>query len=801
MYQNDPIIESDKPINVRLLIYKYLLRFWWLYIAGIALAAAGAWLYLRYTTPVYQVRATMLVKTPESNTGDVSQEFILGELGLTPPGSNLENEMQVLKSRAMMLEVVRRLNLNVIYQAEGRIKRGEQYLRSPALVEYYRLDEGIGSLFLYLDPHESDSNRLWIQRGENPPVEAVFGDTLRNEWGEFVFARNADVPRWSAESQIIVLITSPESIARSYAGRVTLKKLGEWSSVIELSLKDPIPQKAADVLNTLVEVYNESAIQEKNRTAVNTYEFINERLKSFTAELSESESELESFKTRNTIPGDIMTNVSNALDEFKATDAELSRLQLQLDIVDNLQAILRSGAGSYELLPANFAVENANLLGQTERYNELLLERSRRLRTLNDDHPSVLELNERITALRGVVLGTLRAVRGDIERKSETLRQKNRRLQGTLRSMPGIERELIEITRQKNIKENLYLYLLQKREEAAISMAVAAPNSRILDAAEPSNSPIQPKSQVSYALAFLLGLGIPLAVSVLADLLNDTVQSIDDIKNATEAPVAGGIGHSRTGEQVVVSRSSRSAVAEMFRLLRANLQFLHPDKDSQVWIVTSAASGEGKSFVSLNLGMTLAISGKRTAIVGMDLRKPKLIKYMGLDESSSQLRGVTHYLIGSAGAEEIIHPSSMHDKLFFIPSGPIPPNPAELLLQERTAELFAELRKAFDYVIVDTPPIGLVADALLLNPHITGALFLLREGVSKKGALQLIDDIYTQKKLQNLAIVLNGMGAKGGYGYAYAYSYSYGYSYGYGYGAKYGYYEEEKGEKRRRGRR
>ncbi|HRJ16049.1 MAG TPA: hypothetical protein PLI34_13720, partial [Saprospiraceae bacterium] len=478
----DPFLDADKPIDLRLLLYKYLLRFWWLYILGILLAGAGAWLYLRYTTPQFLVRSTMLIKTPESSTGDVSQEFILGELGLAPTGGNVENEMQILKSRSLMREVVDRLKLHIIYEAEGRIKRGEQYLRSPVLLSYAALSDSLRGPAFEIDPQPDDSTQFILRRGESWSKTAAFGDTLRTDWGDFTFIRNPEAPKWSSEGQTIIRFSSPDAEAQKYSARIQMKKVGEWSSVLELTLKDPVSQKAADILNTLAIVYNEAAIQDKNRVASSTYDFINERLKFLTAELSESEGELESFKTRKVIPGTIMDNVSSALDEFKINDAELSRLQLQQDVVGNLEAILNAANGPGDLLPANFVVENADLNSQTERYNELILERRRRLRSLNEDHPSIQEINERITALRGVVLSTLRNVRGELQQKANTIRQKNKQLQGSLRSMPGIERELIEITRQKNIKENLYLYLLQKREEAAISMAVAASNSRVLDA-------------------------------------------------------------------------------------------------------------------------------------------------------------------------------------------------------------------------------------------------------------------------------------------------------------------------------
>lgn len=776
--QLDPFFEADQPLNLRLILYKYLLRYWYLYVACLAIGIGIAYTYLRYATRQYQVRSTILIRSPETTGSEVSEEFVLNELGLSSAAKNVQNEMQILKSRTLMKEVIAKINLHILYQVSGRVTTSEVYTNSPVLVDYAQPADSLKGLSLQVQAYDELSATVLVL-GHSHKV--FYGDTLSLPGrGSLSFERNP-LKTELGDNQLFISFINSDDIAQSYAGRVSIKVIGEWSNVLELTLKDAVPEKAADVLNALADAYNEAAIKDKNKVAENTYQFINERLKFLTAELSEAEGEVEQFKTRNTIPGDIMQNVATALEEFRSADNQLLQLQLQKDILDNLETTLTSDNNNYNLLPANFVVNNADLTNQTLDYNQLIQNRQRLLKSVQETHPSVIENDENLVAMKTVLLGTLRNVRTNLKKSTQQLQDKVNQMQGRLRNAPSIERELVEITRQKNIKENLYIYLLQKREESALSMAVAAANARVIDPAVPNFSPVEPKSQLSYAMALLLGLGLPLLFVVLLDLLNDKVQTEEDIRKATKTPVLGAVAHSRSGKNIVVGQSSRSAIAEMFRLLRTNLQFLNAGKTPQVILITSSTSGEGKTFLTVNLGLALALSGKKTVVVGMDLRKPKLGRYLGYEHS--QLMGVSHYLIGDATTEHIVHQTNLHDQLYFIPTGPIPPNPAELLLQDRTTALFDYLRANFDYVLVDTPPAGLVSDTLLLNPYATGSLFVVRYGQTKKGMLNLVEELYSQHKLSNMAIVFNGVKAKGGYGYGYGYGYG-----GYGYG----YYEEEK---------
>ncbi len=773
----DPFLLEEKPVDLRLLLYKYLLRYWYLYALGLLLALSIAYLQLRYATKQYLVRGTVLIKSTDTNSADdLSQEAVLGELGISPVSRNVQNEIQILKSRTLMQEVIQRLKAYVIYELEGRIVSGEQYLDSPVLLDTFVLNPKAGNFNIELQ--RIDNRRLAVMKGDEVVKELAYGDTLQNDRGMFVFKAHPE-SRWS-DNRVIIRFRDPETIAQSYANRLNAKIIAEWSSVVELSLKDPVPQKAADIINTLIEVYNEAAVKDKNRSAESTYQFINERLRLLTAELSEAEGEVEQFKTRNVIPSDINANVGTYLSEFNANDNELSRLRLQESILNNLENSLASDLNSYELLPLNAVVDNNELLGQINQYNRLIQERKRQLLSLRETHPRILQINDEIASSKIVILATVRDARSNLQRIVRQLQEKNRQLQVKLRNIPSIERDLLEITRQKNIKENLYLFLLQKREETAISMSVAVSNARILDAAKPSGGPIEPKSNLYYTIALVLGLGLPLGFVVASDLLNDTVQTSEDIKNTVQLPLLGTIGLSNKETNIVVRLGSRSAIAEMFRMLRTNLQFLLGGQATPpVILVTSGASGEGKTFVTVNLAMSMAISGKKTVIVSLDLRKPKVGRYLEQTETD---RGITNFFIGEAQIEDIIRPSSQHDLLYFVPSGPIPPNPAELILQDRTVQLFDYLRSHFDFILIDSPPVGVVSDALLLNEFLTGTLFIVRYGQTKKGMLRFAEDLGRDKKLRNLSLVFNGVKARGKYGY------------GYGYG--YGYYEEEKKKNR-----
>jgi capsular exopolysaccharide synthesis family protein len=767
---------NERPLNFRQSFFKYIVSAWYWYLICLSTALAAAWVYLRYTERQYQAKCTIRLKTPEaSGIERIPESFLFGEMGTLGAANNIENEMQTLRSRSLMRSVVDRLGLAVKYEEHGRLQLGEKYSDSAVLLDSFVLASNLSNFSFQVEATEL---HVKILKGEAILAETAFGEWVQTRYGGFRFVRNKEAK--ISGNTLTISILKPEDVARAYAGRMIAKRVGDYSSILELSIKDPVPDKAADILNSLTETYNENSIRDKNQVWQNTYDFINDRLKFLTAELSDAEGAVERFKSNNAVSADIMSNISDVLAAYRTNDDELSRLELQQTFLGSLEEGLNRPVT--DLLPANFVVENTELSTQTLRFNNLVLERKRLLSTVRAEHISIKNVDSQIQDMRSVLAETLRNVRANLQKSIAAIKTKNTEIQRGLRNLPSIERQLVDITRQKNIKENLYLFLLQKREEAALSMAVALADSKVIDPAEPSRQPVEPNPNLIYAFAILLGLAIPISVIVIKSLLSDTIETVEDVTSKTSAPFLGFIALSKSAERVVVNAKSRTAVAEMFRLLRTNLQFLRINESNHTIAITSASSGEGKSFLTLNLGIALALSGKKTIIIGCDLRKPKLSGYVGLQSSR---KGLSHYLIGDALPEELLQPSGQNPALYIIDSGPIPPNPAELLLQPRLAELFDYLRVHFEYILVDTPPVGLVSDTLMVGKFADSTIFLVRASQTKKIVAEFIEDLYQHKKLPNLSIVLNGVQEKSKNGY--------GYGYGYGYNS---YYHEEEGVKK-----
>jgi capsular exopolysaccharide synthesis family protein len=768
---------QEKPFELKAFLYHYVLRYWYLYLLFPAGAYFGAWLYLRYAVPVYEVKCSLLIKDERKGSG-LSETALLQELGAIQETKNIENELQILKSQTLMEEVVRELNLNLKYFAVGRVKNEEMYRNSYVRLDSFKLNQGESAT---LDIQCLDSLHFESMEGENRSRHA-FGQWFSTERGMFRITRNAAYPVLD-QGHLIVQIQSTENIARAYLQDLFVKPMSYYSSVLEIKLREPIARRAADVLNKLVEVYNRAAVEDKNKVSENTIKFIDQRLLYLTEELSTVEGGVQQYKQRNQIATNIESGIDIVLEEMSQFEAEIARLEVQRSVLQNMETYLSNmGPGSYQLVPANLGTGDEGLAQLIVRFNEKVLDRDRLAQTANAANPALLRLQQELQSLHANVLETIRKVEKRTETTLGIARNKRGALTGKVREVPRMERELQEIMRQQSIKQNLYLFLLQKREETLLALASTTANSRVVDPARPNKIPVTPQKRLVYLLAVLFGLSLPALFILLKDLLNDTVQGENDLKKASNSPLLGGILLSRSGKDIVVSTQSRSAVAEMFRLLRTNIQFLLPPTQDkgQTILVTSSASGDGKTFVTANLGMALAISGKKTLLIELDLRKPKLARYL---QAATGEKGLTNYLLGQTSLENIVQASDLHEELFYIPSGPIPPNPAELLLYPALDQLFTALKADFDFILIDTSPVGLVADALLLNRFATASLYVVRQGQTQKGMLKTLRDIEQEQKLNRLAVVLNGVKEGRGNGYGYG---------GYGYGYGYGYYEAEK---------
>lgn len=761
--------KEEEGFNLRDFIFTYVLRFWYLYVLFVGIALLFAWLKIRYTTPIYQVSSSILIKDENSKGGGISEESIFQDLGLMQSGANVHNEIEILRSRPIMEAVIRKLGLDVEYITLGRVRSSEAYPSTVLKASLHDVsDAGYGVPFFIT---VRDSQHYVLMIGERKS-EHEFGQLLTIPEGKFIFTlmNKDDLPQDEYE----VIFRKPEDAAPGYVGGFSIASANTYSDVLNLTYQHPVPQKGMDILNGIVDEYNRVTIDDKNRVGKNTVQFIDERLKYLTTELSDVESNLEDYKKSNDIPTEISSSVESLISQLSDYDRELGTLEVQKIVLDGLQEYLTNNLTQYEPAPINLLPSNPQLAELVGRYNDLLLERDRLLKNATSSNPVVQNITAQIDLMRGTLLETIRNIHREFDLSLAKARSKNEMFQRKIRTVPTKERGLIEIKRQQGIKEALFLYLLQKREETELSLAVAIPNSKIVNPPIRNGGPISPNTRSIYITALLIGLLIPSLLIYLKYLFTNTIQSEQDITQGTRAPLLASIAQQVTNDPIAVKKNSRSAVAEMFRLLRTNLQFLGVGKKNQVILVTSTVSGEGKSFVTLNLGITLALADKKTIILELDLRKPKLIRY--LTQHPAEF-GITNYLIGNLSEEKLIGHSVLHPNLHYIGSGPIPPNPAELLLTEQLTTLIEHLRQTYDYILLDTPPVGMVADALLLGKVSDSSLFVVRQDHTMKSSISYIDEIYQEQKLPNLALIYNGVIVRNGYGYGQKYGYGYGYGY------------------------
>lgn len=766
--------DNSQSIDVKALVMRYM-RYWYLFVIGVALSLTIAHLYLRYSTPVYSVKATILIK--DESGADLANSSVFSDIATLKASKSFSNEVLIIKSKGLMERVLQELGLEVSYYGEGRIKSPELYgSRSPIKVVLARIDSaGLGRSFIV---EVEDNNNFSIWEGDSKVSTHKFGEQIAKKYASFTIVADSDVTNDKGR-RILVRFNNLSKIANIYSKQLGVRSVNDFATVMELSLTDPIPAKGKDILNKLIEVYNRESINEKNLAVTKTIQFIDDRLVYLTGELSDVEKEVEQYLQNNkiidqTASGGLYLNTAHGLNQ------QITENEIKLDILSSVESYIQKEENKFELVPTSLDIADPTLGGLISNFNELQNQHRRLGRSVTESNPVLRNVNEQLETLRINILENIGNIREGLLVVRRNLQANANQFETRVRQVPSMQRNLQEISRQQGIKEGLYLYLLQKREEAALSQAITPSNSRVIDPATAGGSPIEPQSTNIYLMALMAGLAIPFAGIFLRDMLNDTVQESKEVEKNTSTPILGEIGHNDTGEMIVINKDSRGSSAELFRLLRANLQFAAGGKENKVILVTSSMSGEGKTFFSLNLAASLVMTGKRVVVLGFDLRKPKLTQGVNLPNNI----GITNYLISdTVQIEDLIQFAPEMPELAIIGSGPIPPNPAELMLLPKIGALIEELKAAFDYIILDSSPIGQVADSLALAPYTDSSLYIVRYNYTHKKQLQIIDDLYKSRKLRHPMIVLND--AKK--------SNSYGYSYGYGYG--YGNYYEEDGKR------
>lgn len=763
--QQDFLENEEQEFHLQDYIRRYL-RYWYLFPIFIGLTLTTAFFYLQIVQPVFSAKTSILIKDEKKGLGG-SQGDILSELSNQFGGNKLvENELEILKSQTIMEQVIKDLSLDVSYSAKKNLKTLDLYNSSPVLVKPEIITEaGLEEPMII---HMRDSDHFTFNDEDNLHM---FGQRFNNSWGAFVITKGKENEEIK---DIKISFGDIKNLAEDMIKRLSVQQPNIKSTVIELTYEDVSVQRGKDVLNKLLDVYVQSSLSDKNSEASNTLKFIETRLGLITGELGDVEKDVESYKTTKGIT-DISAESQLFLENIKDNDAKLNEVNTQISILESVDTYIKN-AGDGAVAPATYMINDPVLVSLLTKFNELELQRERYARTTTTNNPLLQTINTQLDGTRQAIRENVQNLRRGMDVTKQNLQGINSRFSAGLRSIPQKEREFVGIKRQQSIKEGLYLYLLQKREETALMYASTVTDSRLIDAPISTFLPIKPRKSLIWAGAGIAGIAIPLILINLIFLLNNTVQGKEEIERTTHASILGEIGQMKTaqgdpGEDAIIKMTSRSAVAEQFRALRTNLQYLG-DGTCRVLMFTSSIGGEGKSFVSINLAASLAYSDKRVLLIGLDLRKPTLHERLQVPNQ----HGVSNCLIGQGKPSDFIQTTIVHPKFDVLTSGPIPPNPSELLSNGRLPLLIKELRNDYDYILIDSPPYGLVTDSSLIAEHVDATLYLIRFNYTLIDHLRKIGELQRAKRFSNLSVIFNGVNYGAGYGYGYGYG---GYGYGY----------------------
>lgn len=795
--------QSEEQVNIQELLFRYLIHWPW-FVVSIIICIACAWGYLRLTTPIYNISATVLIKD-EKKGGGASMSSDLEKMGLegfVSSSSNVDNEIEVLRSKSLAREVVNNLGLFVTYMDEDEFPSKELYHTSPVLVSltHQEADKLPGRMEINMILQPTGALGVQITVGEKEyrkqfdKLPAVFP----TDEGTVAFFANNDTlsavcpENITKERHITAFINRPFSVLKEYVNSLSIAPTSKTTSVVVISLENTNTRRGRDYINKLLEMYNINANNDKNEVAQKTAEFIDERIGIISKELGSTEQDLENFKRSAGIT-DLSSEAQIALTGNAEYEKKRVENQTQINLVMDLQRYMKGN--EYEVLPSNIGLQDAASAGAIDRYNQMLVERKRLLRTSTENNPTIINLDTSIRAMRTNVQATLDATLKGLQITKEDLAREASRYSRRINDAPTQERQFVSIARQQEIKSGLYLMLLQKREENAITLAATANNAKIIDEALADDNPISPKKTIVYLAALVLGVGLPVGVIYLIGLTKFKIEGRADVEKLTSLPVVGDIplADEKTGS-IAVFENQNNLMSETFRNVRTNLQFML-ENGKNVILVTSTISGEGKSFISANLAISLSLLGKKVVIVGLDIRKPGLNKVFNIPKKE---HGITQYLTNTtANLMDFVHPSDINKNLFILPGGTVPPNPTELLARGGLEKAIETLKANFDYVILDTAPVGMVTDTLLIGRVADLSVYVCRADYTHKAEFTLINELAENNKLPNLCIAVNGLDLNSRkYGYYYGYG-KYGKYYGYGkrYGYGYGYGEKHGGEK------
>lgn len=763
-----------------------VIRFWYVGLLSLGVALTIAFYQTRYSERVYPVTSSLMIRETQETGG----AELLYKNALIDPYRNYLNEPYIIRSYPLIEKVVRNLNFNVSFYREGYFMTTEAYSYMPVFATWCNPDQIVKGQFIFTLKDENHySLASFSDNVSGSSTLFQLNDSI--QFGEYDLCINR-IPERNLKAYIgvpfLLSIQDPTSVAGSYVSRLKVDWAEVGSGVINLSLTGTNPEKDIDFLDGLLQAYQALDLKKKNEAAERTIDFIQNQLVSIKDSLRTVEFQLERFGNSSRVK-DMSADAQRLLERVGEFEVQKSELLIRQNYFKYLEEYLKQHSDNLDLviLPSSVGLTDPVINSLLTKMVDLQLEIKLYLGTENAQNPLVAGKVNRINEIKQNVLESINTLKSTDKIKMDFLNRQVKDIDKQLSLLPASERQLIAVQRNYSLLENLYVFLMQKLSEAGISMA--ANTSDVIAINPPmKGGQLSPKPVRNYSIAALLGILIPLGIFILFELVNNKVQSKEDIDKLTSIPFVGGVGHKSAASNLIVSERPKSGVSESFRALRSNLNYFTGNKAKQIFMVSSSISGEGKTFTTINLATVFALSGKRTLIVGADMRRPRIYE----DFKRNNATGLSTFLSGISNFDEVVQDTEIKN-LFFVSGGPVPPNPSELLLTDRFEQFIKKSLEQFDFVIVDTPPLALVADAFVISQFVDHTVFVLRQNYSPKEFIKSIDEYYRSGKLKNMSILLNDIYKSGlGYGYGQGYAYHYGYAYGYGYGGKgTSYYEED----------
>ncbi|EFC69490.1 GumC family protein [Prevotella sp. oral taxon 317] len=775
-------------------VYMTLILNWKWFVLSLIICLGLASIYLRYTIPIYQTYAKLLIKEENNSRGRNSLQYTTN-LGMVSNSTGIDNEMEILKSSSIAIQAVKDLKLYTTYMSAGKVTNRLMYKTQPISVDIDPIHLDILthpiSLTITREGKKYHVEGTYYSTNPDAPGKAYAIDksftalpaAIGTQAGILTFIPNSTTPMKDGE-KVLVRISPPKAVAIGYAAGLSIAQSSKSTSIAVLTINDQSPERAIDYLKQLAICYNRQANEDKNEVAVRTEEFINGRLEKINTELGSTESQLESYKKANKMV-ELQMSANQALSNSDQYDQKLAEANTQIALLNSINDYMNQPSNKYETLPANIGISDQSAVSLINKYNEIVLERNRLLRSASENSPTVTPLTSQLDDLSSSIRRAMAQAKRSMDIQRNAVASQYGKYNSMIQQTPEQEKTMKQIGRQLEVKAGLYLMLLQKREENSISLAATADKGKLID--DPTVvGKVAPRSSTIYAGALAAGLAIPSVVFFLLSFFRYKIEGHDDVARLTRLPIIADVAvaseTAKTKADIVVHENQNNQMEEIFRSMRTNVQFMLKENE-KVISFTSSISGEGKTFIAANLAVSFALLGKKVILVGLDIRKPRLAELFEIDDHRHGITNLlTKTVVTAADIQAQTLPSGVNDNLELLMAGPIPPNPAELLTRTSLDDIMDLLKRTYDYVIIDTAPVGLVTDTLQVGRVSNLTVYVCRADYTPKENFELINTLHVENKLPNICVVVNGIDlSKKKYGYYYGYG-------KYGRYAKYGYY-------------